>query len=70
VAEGVGRGLEKDARETRERTRKGRGAQVINYLNATGMKLGLLVNFGHYPKLEWERIVSTRDPTKYAKHTK
>jgi GxxExxY protein len=32
-------------------------AQVINYLNATGYRLGLLVNFGHYPKLEWERIV-------------
>ena len=34
-------------------------AQVINYLNATGYKLGLLVNFGHYPKLEWERLVNT-----------
>ena len=32
-------------------------AQVINYLHATGYRLGLLVNFGHYPKLEWERIV-------------
>ena len=32
-------------------------AQVINYLHATGHRLGLLVNFGHYPKLEWERIV-------------
>jgi len=32
-------------------------AQVINYLNATGFRLGLLVNFGHYPKLQWERIV-------------
>jgi GxxExxY protein len=32
-------------------------AQVHNYLRATGMKLGLLVNFGHYPKLEYERIV-------------
>ena len=27
------------------------------YLNATGYRLGLLVNFGHHPKLEWERIV-------------
>src|SRR5688572_23080073 len=32
-------------------------AQVINYLHATGYRLGLLVNFGHHPKLEWERIV-------------
>lgn len=32
-------------------------AQLLNYLSATGMKLGLLVNFGHHPKLEWERIV-------------
>jgi len=35
-------------------------AQVQNYLRATGMQLGLLVNFGHYPKLEYERIVNTR----------
>jgi GxxExxY protein len=34
-------------------------AQVLNYLNGTGFKLGLLVNFGHYPKLEWERIANT-----------
>jgi GxxExxY protein len=32
-------------------------AQVHNYLKATGFKLGLLVNFGHYPQLEYERIV-------------
>jgi len=32
-------------------------AQVHNYLKATGHKLGLLVNFGHYPKLFYERIV-------------
>jgi len=35
-------------------------AQVLNYLNATGFKLGLLVNFGHHPGLQWERIVNTR----------
>jgi GxxExxY protein len=32
-------------------------AQVQNQLRATGMKPGLLVNFGRYPKLEYERIV-------------
>jgi len=35
-------------------------AQVQNYLRATGFQLGLLVNFGHYPKVEVERIVNTR----------
>ncbi len=32
-------------------------AQLLNYLHATGFRLGLLVNFGHHPKLEYERIV-------------
>lgn len=32
-------------------------AQAQNYLKATGLRLALLVNFGHYPKLECERIV-------------
>ncbi|MGQ0636903.1 MAG: GxxExxY protein [Planctomycetaceae bacterium] len=32
-------------------------AQVHNYLKATGLKVGLLPNFGHYPKVEFERIV-------------
>ena len=32
-------------------------AQVHNYLKATGLELGLLVNSGHYPKAEIERIV-------------
>jgi len=32
-------------------------AQVLNYLKVTGYKLGLLINFGHYPQLQWERLV-------------
>jgi len=32
-------------------------AQVHNYLRATGLRLGILANFAHFPKLEYERIV-------------
>jgi GxxExxY protein len=32
-------------------------SQVHNYLKATGFRLGLLINFGHKGKLEYERIV-------------
>lgn len=32
-------------------------SQVYNYLKATGYKLGILFNFGHYDELEWERRV-------------
>lgn len=32
-------------------------AQLINYLKITNMKLGLLVNFNHYPKVEIKRLI-------------
>jgi len=35
-------------------------AQLLNYLHATGFELGLLVNFGHYPGVEYERIAKTQ----------
>jgi len=32
-------------------------AQLLNYLKATNMKLGLLVNFGAYPKATIKRFI-------------
>ena len=32
-------------------------SQIINYLKATGYKVGVLINFGSHAKLEWKRFV-------------
>jgi GxxExxY protein len=37
-------------------------AQLLNYLHATGFELGLLINFGHHPRLEYERMATSRQP--------
>jgi GxxExxY protein len=32
-------------------------SQIINYLNASGFRVGVLINFGAHGKLEWKRFV-------------
>jgi GxxExxY protein len=32
-------------------------AQVLNYLRATGLRVGLLINFGDPTQLQWKRLV-------------
>ncbi len=31
--------------------------QILNYMSMTGIRVGLLINFGRAPKLEWRRYV-------------
>jgi GxxExxY protein len=35
-------------------------AQTLNYLHATDYELGILVNFGQFPKLSYERLACNR----------
>jgi GxxExxY protein len=37
-----------------------RKAQALNYLSATKFDLALLVNFGQFPKLAYERLANNR----------
>jgi GxxExxY protein len=32
-------------------------AQLLNYLRATGLEVGVLINFGSSPRLDWKRFV-------------
>ncbi len=32
-------------------------SQILNYLKATGLRVGVLINFGSSGKLEWKRYV-------------
>ena len=40
-----------------EKLTKREESQVLNYLKASKIRLGLLINFGHDQKLEWKRII-------------
>ena len=35
-------------------------AQVLNYLKATGLPVGLLINFGSHGKLQWKRFARSQ----------
>jgi len=35
--------------------------QLLNYLRATGLEVGLLLNFGAIDKLQWKRMIWTND---------
>ena len=41
--------------------------QLLNYLKATGLQVGLLINFGSFPSLDWKRMVLTKQPNPHAR---
>ncbi|MBG7601005.1 MAG: GxxExxY protein [Gammaproteobacteria bacterium] len=43
--------------KTVKRITAGHEAQILNFLKATGIKLGLLINFWGYPKVDIKRFV-------------
>jgi GxxExxY protein len=43
-----------------ERLTSNEVAQLLNYLNATGAKVGVLINFGSIGRLEWKRMARTK----------
>ena len=49
--------MDTDRRRLNEISEKIHEAQLINYLKATGLKLGLILNFCR-PKLEIKRLVN------------
>lgn len=36
-------------------------SQILNYLKATGMQVGILINFGAHNDLEWKRLVFSQN---------
>ena len=47
--------------KTIERITDHERGQMINYLRITGLQVGVILNFKH-ARLEWERIVLTKEP--------
>jgi GxxExxY protein len=40
-----------------QQTTKREEAQLLNYLRATGLRVGVLINFGDPGRLDWTRVV-------------
>lgn len=36
---------------------RGEESQLLNYLNATGLRVGIIINFGDPGRLDWKRMV-------------